>query len=60
MVPAMYISPKVDRQMNAVAAKIRSGSLANAEYRVEPKSIVIRGDRSLHSNNERQNHPMIQ
>ena len=56
----MYISPKVDRQMNAVAAKIRSGSLANAEYRVEPKNIVTKGEKSLYSNNERQNRPMIQ
>ena len=55
----MYISPKVDRQMNVVAAKARLGSLTNAEYRVEPINIVIRGDKSLYSNNERQSHPMI-
>ena len=48
----MYIGPKVDRQMNVDAAKARLGSLANAEYRLEPKNIVIRGDKSLCSNNE--------
>ena len=59
MVPAMYTGPKVDRQMNAVVAKVQSGSLANAEYRVEPKSFVTGGEKSLCSNNERQSQPMI-